>query len=160
GLLLDPGAEARGTDGPGAVVCRDPETPRTVAIREPGIYQVDVHPSRGRPQTVTLALGERRFSANWQQPAFLAVRLDAGDPSVRAVAPGPGRLDRVVLTPLDEGHDIARRFAAFERRSPRLGVHLGLRRDCGSTMARVGAPQTVASEELARFVFEGAIRNF
>ena len=48
----------------------------------------------------------------------------------------------------------------FEKRSPRLGVHLGLRRDCGSTLSPVGAPQTVASDKLTRFVFEGAIRNF
>ena len=53
-----------------------------------------------------------------------------------------------------------RRFLTFEKRSPRLGVHLGLRRDCGSTFARVGVPQTVGSDKLTRFVFEGAIRNF
>jgi len=29
---------------------------------------------------------------------------------------------------------------------PRVGVHLGLRRDCGSTFAPVGSPQTVASK--------------
>ena len=39
-------------------------------------------------------------------------------------------------------------------------MHLGLRRDCGSTLAPVGAPQTVGSDKLTRFVFEGAIRNF
>ena len=42
--------------------------------------------------------------------------------------------------------DLARRFLAFERRSPRLGVHLGLRRDCGSTLAQVGTAQTVSSD--------------
>ncbi len=41
-----------------------------------------------------------------------------------------------------------------------MGVHLGLRRDCGSTLAPVGPPQTVAGEKLAKYVFEGAIRNF
>ena len=39
-------------------------------------------------------------------------------------------------------------------------MHLGLRRDCGSTLAPVGAPQTCRSEKFTRFVFEGAIRNF
>ncbi len=33
------------------------------------------------------------------------------------------------------GSELAKRFLAFEKRSPRLGVHLGLRRDCGSTLA-------------------------
>ena len=39
-------------------------------------------------------------------------------------------------------------------------MHLGLRRDCGSTFAPVGAPQTVTSEKLTRYVFEGTLRNF
>ena len=39
-------------------------------------------------------------------------------------------------------------------------MHLGLRRDCGSTFAPVGPPQTVASEKLTRYVFEGTMRNF
>ena len=73
---------------------------------------------------------------------------------------GVKELDRVVFTPLPAGNEVAKRFLAFEKRSPRLGVHLGLRRDCGSTLAPVGAPQTVAGEKLSRFVFEGAIRNF
>ena len=90
-----------------------------------------------------------------------------GGPARRRRAPGPkhectgpARLDRIVLTPLAAGRSLARRFAAFEQRSPRLGVHLGLRRDCGSTLSQVGAAQTVSNETLSRFVFEGAIRNF
>src|SRR5262249_10558986 len=69
-------------------------------------------------------------------------------------------LDRVVLTPLADGNDLSKRFLAFEKRLPRVGVHLGLRRDCGSSFGPVGAPQTVGSEKLTRYVFEGAIRNF
>jgi hypothetical protein len=111
-------------------------------------------------EDVTLTLGERQFAAKWQQPAFLAVRLDAGALSVQAQRTGPARLDRIVMTRLSTDDDLAKRFAAFERRSPRLGVHLGLRRDCGSTLAQVGAAQTVSNETLSRFVFEGAIRNF
>ena len=178
GLLLDPGAAAQSPEGADAVVCRDPETPRTVVIKRPGIYQVDLSRSarvqdplesglrsltrrlREKPQPVTLTLGERQFAANWQQPAFLAVRLDAGELSIRATTTGPREWTAIVLTPLAADHDLARRFAAFERRSPRLGVHLGLRRDCGSTLAQVGAAQTVSDETLSRFVFEGAIRNF
>src|SRR6202041_2155110 len=99
-------------------------------------------------------LGERQFTAKWQQPAFLAVRLVEGELSVRPQQTGPARLDRIVLTPLAADHDLARRFLAFERRSPRLGVHLGLRRDCGSTLAQVGESQPVSSVTPSRFVFE------
>ena len=49
---------------------------------------------------------------------------------------------------------------AFEQRSPSLGVYLGLRRDCGSTLTRVGEPQAVSNTELQDFVFEGAINDF
>ncbi len=139
-----------------------------MTIKTPGIYQVDVYPATGavpsqskvNPRDVTLFLGERQFAAKWQQPAFLAVRLDAGGLPVRAQQSGPAKLDRVVLTPIAADHDLARRFIAFERRSPRLGVHLGLRRDCGSTLTQVGEARTVSNDTPSRFVFEGAIRNF
>jgi hypothetical protein len=165
GLLLDRGAAAQSPDGAGAVVCRDPDSSQTVTIKSPGIYQVDVYPaareeSRKTPKDLTLSLGDRQFAAKWQQPAFLAVRLVEGELSVRAQQAKPARLDRVILTPLATDHDLVRRFLAFERRSPRLGVHLGLRRDCGSTLAQVGEAQTVSSVTPSRFVFEGAIRNF
>ena len=52
-------------------------------------------------------------------------------------------------------------FCDFEKRLPRVGVHLGLRRDCGSTFApgrhdRRPSPATSS----AKYVFEGTIRNF
>ena len=87
-------------------------------------------------------------------------RLAAGALQLRASYTGVRDLDRIVLTRLPDGHELTKRFLAFEKRLPRVGVHLGLRRDCGSTLAPVGAPQTVSSEKLARFVFEGSIRNF
>jgi mono/diheme cytochrome c family protein len=117
-------------------------------------------PPREKPQDVTLNLGDRQFVGTLSQPAFLAVRLSAGELPVSANYAGALRLDRVVLTPLAESHDLAQRFVAFEKRSPRLGVHLGLRRDCGSTLSPVGSAQTVSSDQLSQFVFEGAIRNF
>ena len=39
-------------------------------------------------------------------------------------------------------------------------MHLGLRRDCGSTLAQAGYIQTVSAGELRDYVFEGAIRDF
>jgi len=41
-----------------------------------------------------------------------------------------------------------------------LTVQVGLRRDCGSTLAPVGPSRPVANSELRDFVFEGAINNF
>ncbi len=126
---------------------------------QPGQRFVQAPPPE-KPQDVTLTLGHRQFSGALQQPAFLAVRLEAGALQLHAQYAGVTGLDRIVFTPLAAGNEVSRRFRVFETRSPRLGVHLGLRRDCGSTFAQVGAAQTVAGDKLARFVFEGAIRNF
>ena len=128
------------------------------ALVEPG--RQFAQPPPEKPQDVTLTLGSRQFSGALEQPAFLALRLEAGTLRVNAQHTGVKDLDRVVFTPLAAEHEASRRFVAFEKRLPRLGVHLGLRRDCGSTLAPVGAPQTVASDKLTRFVFEGAIRDF
>lgn len=128
------------------------------ALVEPG--RKFATPPPAKPQDVTLSLGERRFAGLLQQPAFVAVRLPAGPLPVSAEYAGSARLDRIVLTPLAGDDEVARRFTAFENRSPRIGVHLGLRRDCGSTLSQVGPAQTVSSTELKPFVFEGAIRNF
>lgn len=59
----------------------------------------------------------------------------------------------------DEG-ELDQPGTAFAKRSPSLGVYLGLRRDCGSTLTRVGEPQSVANTELQDFVFERAINDF
>ena len=129
------------------------------ALVEPGRRFAQAPPPE-RPQSLVLQLGQREFSGTLQQPAFVAVRLPAGPLKVQAQYGGVTPLDRVVLTPLDPASETARRFVTFEKRAPKLGVQLGLRRDCGSTFAPVGTPQTVASGQLTRYVFEGAIRNF
>ncbi len=128
-----------------------------------GLLQIGhefVKPPAGKKQDLTLTLGERQFTGALQQPAFLLVRLDAGPMKIRAEHAGVTEIDRVVLTPLAAEQEPAKRFLAFEKRVPKLGVHLGLRRDCGSTFAQVGVAQSVAGTQLTRFVFEGAIRNF
>ncbi|MEO8372607.1 MAG: DUF1592 domain-containing protein, partial [Candidatus Solibacter sp.] len=120
-------------------------------------------PPRGpgrRQDVITLRLGDRQFSGTLQQPAFVVVRLDAGSLEAFAQTTGLRDVDRVVLTPLTGNHELATRFLAFEKRLPRVGVHIGLRRDCGSTFAPVGLPQTVTSDKLAKYVFEGTMRNF
>ena len=109
---------------------------------------------------LTLVLGGREFSRELVQPAFMAVRLPSGSLPVAVRYDGSRPVSHVSFTRLPEGHPVVRRFEAFEKRLPRVGVHIGLRRDCGSTFAPVGSPQTVAGEELSRYVFEGAIRDY
>lgn len=113
-----------------------------------------------KSKDLTLTLGRRHFSGTLNRPAFLVVRLPAGDLDVATQYAGPTALERIVFTPLADDAEAAQRFATFERRLPRVGVHLGLRRDCGSTLAPVGEPQVVANTDFSRYVFEGAIRNF
>ncbi|MEO7648826.1 MAG: DUF1592 domain-containing protein, partial [Bryobacteraceae bacterium] len=128
------------------------------ALVEPG--RAFVKPPPEKPPVVTLTLGDRQFAGTLKQPAFLAVRLEAGSLPLDVQQSGATGFDRIGFSPLAATHPIAERFRVLEKRSPRLGVHLGLRRDCGSTFAPVGPPQTVASGKLTRLVFEGAIRNF
>lgn len=115
---------------------------------------------RQQQPELTLHLGDRQFSGALQQPAFMVVRLEAGPLRISAKYDGAKELDRVALTPLVPGQEPARRFLTFEKRQPRVGVHLGLRRDCGSTFGPVGAPQTVKGDQLANYVFEGTITDF
>ena len=128
------------------------------ALVEPGRSLATRPPEK--PPDVTLNLGGRQFAATLHQAAFLAVRLKAGEMQVGTQTSGVRDLMRIVLTPLANQDEVARDFLAFEKRVPRLGVHLGLRRDCGSTLAPVGPPQAVKGEALHRYVFEGAIRDF
>ncbi len=111
-------------------------------------------------KNLTLNVGDRQFSGVLSQSAFLAVRLPAGPLSVTTQYASTTEVDRVVFTRLKESHEIAQQFSTFEARSPRLGVHVGLRRDCGSTLTQVGNVQTVSSDQGRKFIFEGAISNF
>ncbi len=117
-------------------------------------------PPREEPRNLSLQLGHRHFSTLLTQPAFMAVRLPSGPFPFTAKYDGSTILERIVLTPLQNTQGITKRFERFEQRSPRIGVHVGLRRDCGSTLTAVGRPQPVASTALTGLVFEGAINNF
>ena len=158
GSIAPPAQQFRGELDEVRLYSRALDEAEIQALVEPG--RQFAQPAPEKPQEVTLTLGGRPFPGALEQPAFLAVRLEAGTLQVDAQHAGVKDLERVVLTPLAAEHEVSRRFLAFEKRLPRLGVHLGLRRDCGSTFAPVGAPQTVASDKLTRFVFEGAISDF
>ncbi len=143
------------------------DTGEILALVEPGKQLIQQPKDRQRGNRrqqqqpeLTLTLGDRQFSGGLQQPAFLVARLDAGPLRMSAKYEDAKELDRVVLTPLALDQEAAKRFLIFEKRLPRVGVHLGLRRDCGSTFGPVGAPQTVTGDKLAKYVFEGTIENF
>lgn len=142
------------------------DTPEILALVEPGrkLLQPAAERPRGnrRPQQpeLRLSLGTRQFSGALRQPAFLVLRLDAGPLPIAAAYDEANGISRVVLNPLPPEHPLAKQFLRFEKRQPRVGVHLGLRRDCGSTLAPVGQPQTVKGDTLAKYVFEGTIGNF
>jgi len=176
-LLLDAGAPVQEQTAAGSISVSElatmPET--SVMIAEPGIYQVDVYRAAGEFKgLLSLELGDRSFAgqlSDVKAPAgdanaaelaapFLLVRLPAGPLKVLARSADNSRLRRIVCTRVADDSEPARKFAAFEKRSPWLGVYMGLRRDCGSTLNRVGEPRAVAPGELHEFVFEGPINDF
>lgn len=175
GLLLDAGAPvANGTSTLSAVA-----TDLPVSIKEAGLYQIDAYCTPGKPQgLLSLDLGERQFAgqllesqpgkpsdgdappATEQPTAFLLVRLPAGDLKLKAKYGDNSRLRRLVFSKVADDSESAKRFSVFEKRLPSVGVYLGLRRDCGSTLTPVGTPRSVEAGEIQAYVFEGAIKNF
>ncbi len=111
-------------------------------------------------QDFVLKVGNREFSSTLTGEPFLAVRLDRGELKLQADYTGADRIERIELRRLPESNSLHTRFVQFEARVPNLGVHLGLRRDCGSTFSRVGRIQKVTSTEPQEYVFEGAIDDF
>lgn len=130
------------------------ETAEIQALVDPGAEFVFA-PPEGR-RNLTLKLGERWFSGILDRPPFVAVRLPKGPLEIQTDYTGSSPIDRIVFAKIRD----TTTFERFEKRSPWLGVHLGLRRDCGSTLNPVGRPRPVSETELRDFVFEGAIANF
>jgi mono/diheme cytochrome c family protein len=126
-------------------------------LLQPGKSLIKAPPER--KQDLTLNLGDRQFIGTMQS-AFLAVRLEAGPLAFSAKYTGLRDMQQIVLTPLGADSAVAKKFLTFEKRSPMLGAYLGLRRDCGSTLAPIEPAKTVVSEKPVKYVFEGAIKNF
>jgi len=175
GLLLEPGKAAEKSAKSIQVGGLEKPTPQTLDIPEAGIYQIDVARTAGKVKgSFTLQLDEREFTGalpEWKTVpsgkadaesthGFLVVRLGAGKHQATAKYGNNATLRTLRLTRLDEASELGRRFTAFEKRSPSLGVHIGLRRDCGSTLARVGTPQAVESGALREYVYTGPINDF
>lgn len=130
-----------------------------VALVQPGKHVIKpLSPEKNK--YLSLRLGARRFSGQLNQPAFLAVKLPAGSLDISADYEGRLGVRSVVLSRLKEASEVRKQFEKFDQRRPRVGVHVGLRRDCGSTLSQVGGPQTVTSTEFTDFVFEDAIGNY
>lgn len=128
------------------------------ALLEPGRSFVKAPPER--TPDITLTLNGREFTGALPQPAFLVARFPAGPLKIEAQSTGVRKLEHIVFTPISPTNELAQRFTQFEKRAPKLGVQLGLRRDCGSTFAPVGTPQKVGNTQLQKYVFEGAIANY
>ncbi|HEY2250831.1 MAG TPA: DUF1592 domain-containing protein, partial [Planctomycetaceae bacterium] len=179
GLLLGPGVRvpdaAETVSSTESDFTKSPQT--AVTIKQEGIYQVDIICAPGKPQgLLSLTLGERHFSGQLaeakpandgkdeppadQSTAFLLVRLPAGDLPITAKYGDNSRLRKLIFSRVTDDSELAQRFNRFLRRSPELGVYVGLRRDCGSTLTMVGAPQPVSGGEIHDYTFEGAIRDF
>lgn len=129
------------------------------ALIDPG-RKFALPPPPEKPKSLKLQIGERHFAGTLHQPAFLTVRLPAGAVEVTANYGGAANPHRIVFSRIAEASESGKQFATFEKRVPRLGVHVGLRRDCGSTLTQVGKAQAVADTDLTSYVFEEAIGNF
>lgn len=175
-LLLDPGSALANGNAAPRIEITDLKAPET-NIAEAGIYQVDIYRALGTPGgNLSLDLGERQFAASLpdvrkataddegktteQGTALITVRLPAGPLKVTARHGDNTGLRRIVFSKVNDDSEPGRRFKSFEQRSPSLGVYVGLRRDCGSTLTRVSDPIPVTSDELQSFVFSGPINDF
>jgi hypothetical protein len=133
------------------------------AAKEPLLLVLpDGHHCEGRLEKGWTASDNPRptIAADEQVFALLRTRLAAGSATLQLSGAPASAVRRLLLTRLPDDSIEAREYVAFEARSVWLGVHLGLRRDCGSTLAPVEQPQQVKSREFAEYVFHGAISDF
>ncbi len=90
---------------------------------------------------------------------FVVMELEAGEHSVNWRFQHAEGIRNVVATILDSESEMVHSYHDFQSRAPLLGVHVGLRRDCGSTLARVGEPVAVTND-WQDYEFEDAINNY
>ena len=112
------------------------------------------------PPELILKIDGREFANSLQSSSFIALRLPAGPVKVQANYTGADKIEAIEFRALDVDDPLAKRFVDFEQRACNVGVHLGLRRDCGSTLSRVGSIQKVVSHHPSDYIFEGAINDF
>ena len=124
------------------------------ALVEPGRSFAQAPPDGRQP--FSIQLGDRSLRGMLDHAPFAMIRLSAGPLPLTFNYAGQWAIDRIVFAPVSDVGP----FEQFERRSPILGVHFGLRRDCGHTLNPVGEPILIQGSRLREYVFEGAINNF
>ena len=167
GLLLDPATRpARVAADITAVITGNQATAR---IPEPGIYQVDMaHTVRGNGENLELTLNGRPYhfhiksdkATGTRTDALMLVRLDMGE--LHATTRHGANLTPANLSfkRVPAGGEQDHAYTAFAARVPQLGVRLGFRRDCGSTLPLVAPPRPVAATTPTEYVFTAAINDF
>ena len=171
GLLLDPtDAALEATSVQHEVMLSPADIGKSLEIHDEGVYQIDLFPGSdqksddkgGKPAAldVTLRIGSRQFSRQWSQAPFVVLRLKSGKHDLGLSGAPVESRQRLAIGKLPDSSETCQRFLQFEKRKPTLGVYVGLRRDCGSTLSPVGQPKSVDGYELQEFVFEGSINNF
>lgn len=153
-------------------------------IENSGIYQVELNysshsrqaesrPESKRPKDpdgtrrVELKLGGRVFAQNFPVDhshdsvtrPFLILRLPSGEIPIELDAGERIAVEGLIIRQLATDSQQALRFEEFEATEPLLGIHVGLRRDCGSTLKQVGKARRVG-DEVREFWFEDAINNY
>ncbi|MEN9362000.1 MAG: hypothetical protein RL095_3535 [Verrucomicrobiota bacterium] len=107
-------------------------------------------------------VAERQFSGapKEKHEGFFLVHLEAGDLPVALTVEPSTKILSAKLSPVAAGSPAAERFAAYQRTNPRLGVHLGFRRDDGHSLVPVRMPDEVKSSTPQIYTFEGSINDF
>ncbi len=131
------------------------------ALLEPG-KQYAVPPPMDGPKQLELTIGDRVFASKLRtgESTFLAVRIPEGQHQLKINAGNDAALHQLVLTRLNEHSPLGAEFSRFENRSPKLGIYMGLRRDCGHTCLQVQQPTSVSSTDFRTYTFEGSINNY
>lgn len=151
-------------------------TPTTLSLNQSEICQISIiSPAAASGNNLQLQLGTRGFSTkiegsrtlpelnvigDLQISPILTIRLPAGQTPILATLAQPQHACELLVTPLPPELPEAASFLKFEARRPWLGIHLGLRRDCGSTLTPVGLPVEVRSHQIQQYVFNAAITDF
>jgi hypothetical protein len=156
----------------------DGQWPPVILPRD-AVYQLDIvrgPADSGQPLQLVLADShcEGRLEKGWtaadrpgpaiaddeQVFAILRKRLPAGPLSLQLSGGPASAVRKLLFTPLPDESPESKAYAAYEKRSAWLGVHVGLRRDCGSTLSPVERPQPVLAEQFQDYIFHGAINDF
>ncbi|MFT4548473.1 MAG: hypothetical protein ACI9MB_002426, partial [Verrucomicrobiales bacterium] len=143
-----------------------------VKIPTAGVYQLDVVLDGPPRNDVMIAdIGKRTFSKRLKGPyttkpdgtvsiSLLVARFPVGTFNLK-VHNGKGENLRIALmTPTPEESESGQQFAAFEKRTPHLSIHKGLRTDVGARLSLFAEPKPVPSATVERYLFRAPLSGF